>query len=80
MHDLHLIETLPDIDQTEVPVEDAMTEDPYVVAPGTSLEQVAGHMADHKYGAAIVARGEEILGVFTTVDALRALHGLLAPG
>lgn len=79
MHDLHLIETLPDIDQNEVPVEDAMTEDPYVVAPGTSLEQVAGHMADNKYGAAIVARGEEILGVFTTVDALRALHALLAP-
>jgi acetoin utilization protein AcuB len=78
MRDLHLLETLPDIDQDEVPVEDAMTEDPYVVEPGTPLEQVAGHMADNKYGAAIVLRGDAILGVFTTVDALRALRDLLS--
>jgi acetoin utilization protein AcuB len=78
MRDLHLLETLPDIDQDEVPVEDAMTEDPYVVEPGTPLKQVSGHMADNKYGAAIVVRGDEILGVFTTVDALRALHDVLS--
>jgi acetoin utilization protein AcuB len=80
MRDLHLLETLPDIDQDEVPVEDAMTEDPYVVEPGTSLAEVAGRMADRKLGAAIVVRGDEILGVFTTVDALRALHDVLSAG
>lgn len=80
MRDLHLLETLPDIDQEEVPVEDAMTEDPYVVEPDMPLDQVAQVMADNKYGSAIVAAEGRVLGMFTTVDALRALHQVLSGG
>lgn len=73
MHDLHLLETLGNVNQDEVPVEDAMTENPYVVTPDTHLEEAVGVLAHRKIGSAIVARGEEVVGVFTTIDALHAL-------
>ena len=71
--DLHLVETLRDVDSERVTVDDAMTPDPYVVAPGATLRHVAREMADRKLGAAVVARGSHVVGVFTTVDALRVL-------
>ena len=37
-------------------------------------------MARHKYGSAIIVRGAEVLGIFTTTDALRALDTILTGG
>jgi acetoin utilization protein AcuB len=74
--DLRLIESLRDVDPETVTVEEAMTPEPYAIAPDTPLERVAAEMADHKYGATIVVDGGEVVGVFTTVDALRALREL----
>jgi acetoin utilization protein AcuB len=71
--DLHLIETLGESDLEKIAVEDAMTPDPYVVPPDADLREVAGEMAVHKYGTAIVATGSKVVGIFTTIDALRAL-------
>ena len=77
--DLHLVETLRDVDPVSVKVEEAMTLEPYTISPETSLEWVASEMAEHKYGAAVVVDAQHrVLGVFTTVDALRALQDLLA--
>lgn len=76
--DLHLIETLRDVDPDEVEVEEAMTPQVYAVAPDAPLADVVAAMAERKLGAAVVARGERVLGVFTTVDALHVLAGLLA--
>jgi len=73
--DALLVETLRDVDPAKVPVEDAMSTDVYVVAPETPLEVVAGAMAEHKYGCAVVMDGKHVVGIFTTVDALRALVG-----
>ncbi len=75
--DLQMIEGLPGVDPDEVTVEDAMSSDPYAVAPDTSLEWVAAEMAVHKYGSAVVIDRGQVVGVFTTVDALRALGELL---
>src|SRR5215471_9159245 len=52
--DLHLVESLEDVDPTTVPVEDAMSEQPYAVGPDARLETVARVMAEHKYGCAVV--------------------------
>jgi acetoin utilization protein AcuB len=71
--DLMLIETLPDVNQDEVPVEDAMVGEVLVVAPGAPLGGVASRMAARKLGAAIVAENGRVLGVFTVTDACRAL-------
>jgi hypothetical protein len=37
-----------------------------------------GEMAKHKYGCAVVMERGEVLGLFTTTDALQVLHDLLA--
>lgn len=77
MGDLHLIETLGADELSKVKIEEAMTSEPYVVAPETPLEEVAREMAQHKYGTAIVSDGRKVVGIFTTIDALRALTASL---
>jgi acetoin utilization protein AcuB len=77
LRDLHLVETLKDVDPTKVSVEDAMSPDPYKVSPDADLRTVAVEMATRKIGSALVVRGSKVLGIFTTVDALRALYELL---
>lgn len=77
MRDLHLIETLRDVNVNEVTVEDAMTSDVYAVTPDAALDEVAAEMAERKYGCTIVMQNDHVVGVFTTVDACRALHELL---
>jgi len=75
--DLHLIETLRDVDPDQVPVEDAMTNDPYTVSPDSPLDEVVATMAEHKYGCAVVMQNNKLVGIFTTVDACRAFAELL---
>ena len=77
MGDLHLVETLQDVDPSEVPVEDAMTPRPYAVGPEEPLERVVARMESRKLGSAVVVEGGEVVGVFTTNDALRVLAELL---
>lgn len=75
--DLALIETLRDVDPSKVTVEDAMTQAPYTVSPDASLDEVVATMAEHRYGSAIILDNGNVVGVFTTVDALTALEDLL---
>jgi acetoin utilization protein AcuB len=75
--DLHLIETLPDVDAEEVTVDDAMTPNPYTVSPDAGLDEVVAEMSEHKYGSALVTQNGKVVGVFTTVDAMRAFAELL---
>ena len=75
--DLHLIETLSFVDPEKVPVSDAMTEDVEVVEPTALLREVAAGMAEKKIGSVVVMKGAWVVGIFTTVDALRALAVLL---
>jgi acetoin utilization protein AcuB len=76
--DLHLIETLPDSDPDEVTVEEAMTEDVYMVGCDDPVDAVVERMAAHKYGCAIVANRRGLVeGIFTTVDAMHVLADVL---
>ena len=74
--DLHLIETLKGVDQATVTVEEAMSQDVYAVEPETPLAEVVGTMAEHRYGSAVIAHEGHVLGIFTTIDALRVLAKL----
>ncbi len=58
-------------------VEDVYSDDPYVTHPDTNLKQVAMEMAEKKYGSAVVMDNEDLVGIFTTTDACRALHDVL---
>jgi len=75
--DLTLVESLHHGDLEAVAVDEVMSPEPYAITPSTSLEWVALDMAEHKYGSAVVLDHGEVVGVFTTVDALRALSDLL---
>lgn len=77
--DLHLVETLRDVDPEEVPVEDAMTRDVYVVAPSEPLMKVAAKMAHDRIGSAIIVGDRGVEGIFTTTDALIALFHIWKP-
>lgn len=61
-------------DAGDMRVDDVMTPDPYTVTPDAELDGVASEMAEHKYGCAIVVQDNgKVVGIFTDVDALRAL-------
>lgn len=75
--DLHFIETLRDVDPEHVEVSEAMTQEVYTTHRHAAVRDVARQMAVHKYGAAVILDGVDVVGVFTTIDALRVLSDLL---
>jgi len=75
--DLLLVETLPGVSPTDVRVEEAMVMDVVTVAPDAPIGEVIESMLERKIGSVVVTEGDRVVGVFTTIDALRALHELL---
>jgi len=69
--ELAAIETLPG--SRQMTVEDAMVPDVYITSQDAPLATVAGEMARQRVGSAIVLKDDHVVGVFTAVDALRAL-------
>jgi acetoin utilization protein AcuB len=78
--DLYLLETLRGVDVARELVEEAMSDQPFVVGPDAPLEEVAEAMASRKHGSAIVVERSAVVGIFTSTDALRALVTLLRSG
>lgn len=75
--DLHMVETLDDVDPRAVRVEEAMTQDVYTVTPDAPLDEVVKDMATHKFGSVVVVDHAHVVGIFTTVDACRAFADML---
>jgi acetoin utilization protein AcuB len=73
LRDLQFIETLPDVDPTAIRVDEAMSSDVYAASSDESLADAARVMAQRKLGSAVVVEHGKVVGLFTTVDALRAL-------
>ncbi|MET0592909.1 MAG: CBS domain-containing protein [Polyangiaceae bacterium] len=74
--DLHLVETLREVDPATTTVDEAMSTDVYITGPDAGLDEVAAKMAEHKYGSAVIVERGKVLGMFTTIDALNALVSL----
>jgi acetoin utilization protein AcuB len=72
--DLLLVESLPGVDPGAVRVEEAMVQDVFKVAPDDPIAEVVETMIERKVGSAVVMEGDHVVGVFTTMDALVALH------
>jgi acetoin utilization protein AcuB len=63
---------------SQLTVEEAMVPDAYVTAASAPLDTVAGEMATRRLGSAVVVDdASKVVGVFTAVDALRALSDAL---
>jgi acetoin utilization protein AcuB len=75
--DIQLLESLKDVDPKVVTVEEAMSQDVLSFLPETPLAEVAAKMAERKCGSAIIERGGSVLGIFATIDALKAVSMLL---
>ncbi len=74
--DIALAATLPGADPKKLKVRDAMSDNPFVCGPDVLISEVALAMEAHRWGCAIVLEGDEVIGVFTNTDALRALREL----
>jgi acetoin utilization protein AcuB len=75
--DVRLVESFRDVDPEKVTVEEAYTPEPYITKPDTPLNQVCSEMAAHKYGCALIVDNHKLVGIFTWVDALKAMDHLM---
>lgn len=74
--ELDLLESIPEVDVESTPVSRAMTPQALCMAPSDSIADVAAAMADRKVGSVVVSKLGDVVGVFTTIDALRALASI----
>ncbi|MBK9295232.1 MAG: CBS domain-containing protein [Oligoflexia bacterium] len=75
--DIKLVSGFQGADLKTLKVSDAYTPEPYITSPNAALDEVVAFMAEKKYGCAIIADNNKLVGIFTEVDALRALSELL---
>ncbi len=75
--DVTVVRSLHTVTLDTVTAEKIMTDAPFAVGPDTPLSDVVSRMASKRLGSAIVEEGGRVTGIFTTVDALRALHLIL---
>jgi acetoin utilization protein AcuB len=78
--DIAVAEALAVVDYAKISVASVMTQVPFTCGPNAHVEAVAREMAKHYYGSAIVVDPEhpaQVVGVFTTTDALRALADVI---
>lgn len=69
---------LDHLDGTEaITASDVMVKEPYTVESGTPLEDVVFEMSRQKVGSAVVCNHGDIVGIFTSTDALNALIEIL---
>lgn len=64
-------------------VSDVMTADPVTIPVNATLDEAVKLLAEHRFGALPVVNGEQLVGIITYLDALRALahvFGLDQPG
>ncbi len=75
--DINLVLSFKDVDAEKMTVEEAYTPAPYFTSPTTPLNEVVAQMAEKKYGCALVVDNGKLVGIFTEVDAYKALAELL---
>lgn len=75
--DLKMASSIQAVDPQKTLVADLYHKDPYKVDSDALLSEVAETMAQEHYGSALVISNNKLVGIFTTVDACRALHDII---
>ena len=75
--DLKLYQGLRGADMHRDSVKDVCQEDVFSVSPSSPIDTVADEMAEKHYGCAVVMDNQKVVGIFTSVDGLRALSDQL---
>jgi acetoin utilization protein AcuB len=81
MLSLHALDQVAALEHREIDrlvAADAMTE-ALLVEDATAVDLVAERMIERQVDAALVTHGDDVVGIFTTADALRLLRRLLGP-
>ena len=71
--DLQLAQTFKDVMRDKTLIREVCTQEPFTVSPNAPLIEVCKEMVDHRYGSVLIAEKQEIKGIFTWVDGLKAL-------
>ena len=75
--DVKFLETFKDVDPRNVTLDSMYIDKVFTVEPDAKLDVVCDTMAENKYGSAVVLSNDKLVGIFTWVDALRAMSELL---
>lgn len=75
--DVKFLETFKDVDASKITLDSMYIDKVFTVEPDAYLDEVCDVMAENKYGSAIVMSNDKLVGIFTWVDALRAMSDLL---
>lgn len=75
--DLKGVMTLKDVNPEKVTIAEALVENLYQVKSTDHLGDICAEMAHKKYGSALVVDSGKLVGIFTWVDALKAMSELL---
>ncbi len=75
--ELRCLENMEGFNSAHCVVEDFTLGPTYAVAPDSLVRDVARAMAERKLGSAVVVEGTKVVGMFTTIDALRVLASVL---
>lgn len=75
--DIKFITSFKDVNPETLLVEEACTADPFCTNPEAPLNEVVTEMANKKYGCVLVMDNAKLVGIFTEVDAYKALSELL---
>ncbi len=75
--DISFLESFQGVDINKEKIDQAMTEDPMMVQTETLLDAVCSEMAEKKIGSVLIEDNHKLVGIFTWVDALKAMDTLL---
>ena len=75
--DIKLALSLRGVDSSKTKVEEISSNDVFIVKSDAKLDDVVKTMADKKVGSVLIVDNNKLVGIFTTIDALMALHELL---
>lgn len=73
LSDLRLISGISGVKAEQVKIEDVMHREPFVCSPDSALDATVDTMVAHKWGSAVVMQNKKVVGIFTSIDAMRAL-------
>jgi acetoin utilization protein AcuB len=76
--DLYFVESLDNTTPAQIRVEEAMSTEVSETAATAPLQEVVQTLVREKHGCAVVTERGKVVGVFSTIDAMKALLGLLS--
>jgi acetoin utilization protein AcuB len=75
--DIKMVCGLQGVDVSAIRVGSVCTENPYTVSPDAPVREAAQTMASKHYGSVLVKQNGKLVGIFTAVDACRALADII---